>query len=94
MNNDCIIIGNGSTLLNKKHGDIIDQFKEVVRFNAFTIESYQEFIGTKTTIWFNVVNFGNKSEEWRMNIPYNKIFLPEQSTWISILPCSICLTEL
>ena len=72
---DCIIIGNGSTLLNKKHGEIIDKFDDVVRFNAYTIKSYEDYVGTKTTTWFNVINYVNKDAEWRMTIPYKKIYL-------------------
>lgn len=75
INPECIIVGNGSTLLNKKHGEIIDKFPNIVRFNAYTLESYQDFVGSKTTIWFNVINFVNKNTEWRMNVPYDKIFL-------------------
>ena len=49
--NEIIIIGNGSSILNYEFGDVINNFKEVVRINDFEIEGYEKYIGTKTTIW-------------------------------------------
>ncbi len=46
-----IIIGNASTVLNKKRGKEIDQFDNVVRLNDFITKDYEEYIGSKTTIW-------------------------------------------
>jgi hypothetical protein len=69
-----IIVGNGSSLLDNTNGDIINSFDNVVRFNAYTIESFEKHVGTKTTIWFNTINFQNKND-WRVSSPYNQIFL-------------------
>ena len=46
-----IIVGNGSSVLNKKNGDVIDGFEEVIRLNDYETESYEEHSGSKTTIW-------------------------------------------
>ena len=50
LNNKIIVIGNGPSVLNNKYGDIIDQFGEIVRFNNFVTEGYEEYIGRRTTI--------------------------------------------
>jgi len=71
----CIIIGNGSTLLNTKNGEKIDMFDTVVRFNSYDIDHFKEYVGTKTDIWFNVINFANKINQWRMYKPYRYIYL-------------------
>jgi hypothetical protein len=46
-----IIVGNGASLRNKKLGKKIDEFEEVVRFNDYQLDSFEEDVGTKTTIW-------------------------------------------
>lgn len=50
MNNKVLILGNSSSVLNYKFGDIINSFEHVVRFNNFEINGFEEFVGTKTTI--------------------------------------------
>jgi len=47
-----IIVGNGTSILDKKNGKLIDSFDEVVRFNSFRIKGYEEYTGEKTTTWF------------------------------------------
>jgi hypothetical protein len=49
-----ILIGNGSSVLDKELGVEIDQFDRVVRFNSYKIEGFEKFVGTKTTDWYNV----------------------------------------
>lgn len=49
-----ILVGSGTSLLNKENGKIIDSFEDVVRFNAFTTQGFEKYVGSKTTIWFNV----------------------------------------
>jgi hypothetical protein len=46
-----IVVGNASSSLSYKLGHLIDEFDEVVRFNEFRILGFEEFVGTKTTIW-------------------------------------------
>lgn len=74
MSSNIIIVGNGSSLLHTPNGTIIDSYDNVARFNAFDIENYKLFVGSKTTIWFNVINFQDKSN-WRLFLPYKQIFL-------------------
>lgn len=52
--NSLIIVGSGTSLLDKKNGNLIDSHTNVVRFNDFRIEGFEESVGTKTTVWFNV----------------------------------------
>ena len=61
-----IVIGNGSSVLDKEYGKIIDDFEEVVRFNNFIIDGYEKYIGTKTTIWArsNSGRIKEKNMEW------------------------------
>ena len=70
-----IIIGNGSTLLDKENGSKIDDFDIVVRFNAYAIKGYEKNVGTKTTYWYNTINFQNLSSEPRVKVPYERIVI-------------------
>jgi len=49
-----IIVGNGSSLLDKENGSKIDSFDIVVRFNGFKINGFEKHTGTKTNIWYTV----------------------------------------
>jgi len=49
-----IIVGNGSSLLERENGKIIDEFDVVVRFNSYKTRGYEVFVGEKTSIWFTV----------------------------------------
>lgn len=46
-----VVIGNGTSVLEREMGDIINAFQHVVRFNDFQIKGYERYIGSKTTIW-------------------------------------------
>ena len=49
-----IIVGNGTSILDKPNGNKIDGFDTVLRFNGFKIKGFEEYTGTKTNIWFTV----------------------------------------
>jgi hypothetical protein len=49
-NRKILVIGNGPSVLNHKVGDLIDTYDDVVRFNNYELKTYEEFVGTKTTI--------------------------------------------
>lgn len=49
-----ILVGSGTSLLDKENGKIIDSFVDVVRFNGFVTQGFEKYVGTKTTVWFNV----------------------------------------
>ena len=70
--NILLIIANGPSCLKNKIGHKIDQFKEIGRINNYTTNNFEDFIGSKTSIWFNGANQGLKS---RQNIPYKTIIL-------------------
>ena len=44
------IIGNSSCILNKKLGKVIDGYDDVVRFNKAKIKSFEDYVGTRTTL--------------------------------------------
>jgi len=49
-----IIVGNGTSVIDKKNGYKIDGFNTVLRFNSFKIKDYEDYTGAKTNIWFTV----------------------------------------
>lgn len=51
MRKRIILVGSSSKVLEKKHGEFIDKFEHVVRFNSYKIEGYEEYVGTKEKIW-------------------------------------------
>lgn len=65
-----VLIGNGSSVLERPLGEEINQFDRVVRFNSYKINGYEQFVGTKTTDWFNVQLLDDN--DFRLNCPYEK----------------------
>lgn len=74
MNNQIIIVGNGSSVLDKENGKLIDSFEKVVRFNRYIINGYEKNVGTKTNIWFNVLKISLFKKNWRLKIKYDEIY--------------------
>lgn len=68
--NSIIVVGSGTSLLDQKNGEIIDSYNDVVRFNTFYTEGYEEYVGTKTTIWYNVNPYFKKE-----SVEYKRIYL-------------------
>ena len=56
MDDTILIIANGPSALKVECGDMIDRFAEIARINNYRLSGYNNFIGTKTTIWFNGAN--------------------------------------
>lgn len=46
-----VIVGNGGSSLTKKNGTFIDESEIIIRLKNFVLEGYEEYVGTKTTIW-------------------------------------------
>ena len=75
-NKKVIIIGNSPSILEKEYGDIIDGFDTVIRINRCVTEGFEQFIGSKTSIWAtsswclekNPDNL--ESESSKLNLPY------------------------
>lgn len=81
-NNEIIIVGNAPYDKNKLQGDIIDNFKNVVRFNNFDVsKEHQKYIGYKTDYWCLscFVYYSNKKlfNEKKNNINNILILKPE-----------------
>lgn len=82
MDNEIIIVGNGTSLLQKENGSLIDSFSNIVRFNMFSINNYQQYVGERTTHWATCVyrkdinaQFNN---DFRYTLNLKKLFL---HTW-------------
>ena len=75
MRSKIVIVGNGTSILDQEYGQIIDEYETVVRFNNYGTRGFEKYAGLKTDIWFNVVNFLDKKNEWRMREPYEKIYI-------------------
>jgi len=70
--NKIIVIGNGSSVLNKKMGETIDSFEDVVRFNDYKMKGFQDFIGSRTTIWARSNSNRTKNRDWSN---FNKVIV-------------------
>ncbi|KAK4760564.1 hypothetical protein SAY87_005457 [Trapa incisa] len=56
----CAVVGNSGILLNTHYGNLIDSHEAVIRLNNAIISSYEDQVGTKTTISFvnsNILHF-------------------------------------
>ncbi len=73
-NNKIIVVGNGSSVLLKENGGVIDSFEEVVRFNKYAIGGYEKNVGTKTSIWFTVRPISFYKKDFRLKIKYNEVY--------------------
>tara|TARA_R100001460_G_scaffold4800_4_gene13561 strand:- start:29533 stop:30558 length:1026 start_codon:yes stop_codon:yes gene_type:complete len=51
-----LLVGNGTSILDKELGEEIDSFDEVVRFNSFTTKGYEKYTGSKTNVWFTCMD--------------------------------------
>ena len=69
INENLTIIGSSKYILNKKKGHEIDKFDEIIRFNTATTDSYEEFVGKKTTL--RVIN--NHLFLESMKLPKDKV---------------------
>lgn len=52
-----IIVGNASSVLNQKKGHIIDSFDLVLRTGSFCIKNYEQYVGTKTDLYYTPLNY-------------------------------------
>ncbi len=72
MHEKICIIGSSKKILNEKKGKLINNFKEIVRFNRSKVNSFQKYVGSKTTlrilnnhVFLNVKIWGiNKTEQF------------------------------
>ncbi len=76
--NDIIIIGGGQSILNHKLGKFIDSFPTIGRINNYKTYGFEEFIGSKTNIWFNGANQGLKKNKV---IPHGVVVLIPPNIW-------------
>ncbi len=71
---EILIIGNGSSVLDFKYGEIIDRFQNVARINNYEVDAFKEHVGQKTDIWFHG---NNKKVRPRKQVPGKVVvFIP------------------
>ena len=59
-----LLIGNGPAALARKVGNEIDNFDgEVVRFNNYSTDGFEEYVGSRTDIWITVEQYLPKKFE-------------------------------
>lgn len=46
-----ILIGNGPSVLSVRNGKRIDSFDEIFRFNRYKTNGFEDFVGSRTTVW-------------------------------------------
>jgi hypothetical protein len=73
MTERCILIGNGTSLMDKPQGAQIDSHDCVVRFNAFDLKGYEQHAGGKCDVWYTVSTVAQA--KWRMNLPWKSIWV-------------------
>lgn len=68
---DCILVGNGTSVMDVKNGLKIDAYPCVVRFNAFQTKGYEHFVGEKSSIWFACIPA--IPEDWRTALSWEAV---------------------
>ena len=76
---EILIIGNGSSVLGTKYGDIIDSYQNVARINNYETETFKENVGQKVNIWFNGAN---KHVRPRKKLPEKVIVFVPSSVYV------------
>lgn len=69
---DCVLVGNGPSILNSNLGEKIDSYSEVVRFNDFQIKGYEKHTGSRTTLWSC---YGKNAQKVRESPPERVAYL-------------------
>jgi hypothetical protein len=57
MNPSIILVGNGTSVMDRELGPTIDSFHTVVRFNDVRIAGYEKHVGTKTDVLATCLKF-------------------------------------
>lgn len=74
------LIGNGESALNNKNGHFIDKCDIVIRLGNFIVDSYEEYVGSKTDIYV--------SRWYKAKYRENKFFQRIKEMWIPRTFCS------
>ena len=79
MDNSVLVIGNGTSCMDKMDGDIIQGFEEVYRFNYYETDGYKGYVGNRTTHWCITDKIMENTERYTNNINLEQIlcFIPE-----------------
>ena len=66
-NKNILIIGNGESVLKSKLGSDIDKFDTVGRINNYKTKGFEDYVGSKASIWFNGANQGLYKRKEKLN---------------------------
>jgi len=67
---EILLIGNGPSAVESERGLEIDDFDTVARFNAFRIEGFEKYVGTKCDIWVTCVLL----KDWYYIYSYDEVY--------------------
>jgi len=83
-----LIVGNGPSAISRRLGDRIDEnFGTVVRINNFSTRGFEEFVGTKTDVWYC-----NTQQDIRDRDPshFGEILFPPRGTHCKSIWSDLC----
>lgn len=69
---ECVLVGNGPSLMESSLGEKIDSYPEIVRFNDFKTDGYEKHVGRRTTLWSC---YGKNAQKPRENPPERVAYL-------------------
>jgi hypothetical protein len=72
MKSPCILVGNGTSLLDAARGSEIDEHECVVRFNSFTLGAFAAHTGIRSDVWFTVHSASPTCP--RTHLPWRKVW--------------------
>lgn len=85
-----VMVGNGPSAIFKELGKTIDSFDQVIRFNWYAIKGFEQFVGTKTTLWST---FGRGSRPKDDNeIPPFAVYIHGDKPRMLGVPVPFCYT--
>lgn len=58
-----VLVGNGPSVLNQQNGKLIDSYDTIMRFNFYHIKKYEQYVGTRTDMWWTTVYDKQRLEE-------------------------------
>jgi hypothetical protein len=73
ISEQCALIGNGTSAIDRHRGEIIDGFGTVVRFNRYEIKGYEAQVGTKADVWFCGMRIQDTA--WRSEVTYRQTYV-------------------
>ncbi len=80
LDEPCVVVGNGPSVLQAKLGAVIDAFPQVVRINGYCTQGFEAHTGSKTTLHSTHGKHGGRSQE---RAPGRMLWLHGNAAWES-----------